>query len=122
VRADDPVKRRRHIGVAVIDGRNLGVDLSLLQIGLRVITRGCGLFQRCLRDDLSGDQVRLTFEIGFCLLQRGLRTGFGGLRLLKFQFVGFRLDREQGCTLFYERAVFVADCLKDTLYARHQID
>ena len=37
MRADNAVERRNHVGVAVIDRRNLGVDLGLLQVRLRII-------------------------------------------------------------------------------------
>jgi hypothetical protein len=41
------------------------------------------------------NQIRLTFVVGFGLLQRRLRAGFGRLGLFEFQFVGVGLDREQ---------------------------
>ncbi len=37
MRTDDAVERRHHIGIAVIDRRDLGVDLGLLQICLGVV-------------------------------------------------------------------------------------
>ena len=39
MRADDTVEGCYDIGIAVIDRRNLGVDLGLLQVGLGIIAR-----------------------------------------------------------------------------------
>src|SRR6266704_2983902 len=101
MRADDAVERRDDVGIAVIDRRDLGVDLGLLQVGLGVVARRRGLIQRRLRDGLPRDQIRLALEVGFGLLQRGLCAGLGRLRLFKLQLVGLGLDREQRRAFLY---------------------
>ena len=122
MRADDAVERRRDIGIAVIDRRDLGVDLGLLQVGLGVLARRRRSIERCLRDRLSLHQIRLPLEIGFGLLHRSLHAGFGGLRLIELQLVGFGLDREQRGAFLHEGAVLVVDRLQEALHARDQID
>ena len=122
MRADDAVERRDHIGIAVVDRRDLGVDLGLLQIGLRVVAVGRGGIERRLRDRLPLHQIRLALEIGFGLLQRCLRTGLGRLRLFELELVGVGLDREQRGAFLDESAVLVIDRLQKALHARDQID
>jgi hypothetical protein len=122
VRSDDAVEGCCDIGVAVVDRRDLGVDLGLLQNGLRVVAgRGRGL-ERRLRDGLLLHQIGLALEIGFGLLHRGLRTGLRRLRLLQLQLVGVGLDREQGGSFLYEGTVLVIDRLQKTLHAGDEID
>ena len=122
MRADDAVERRDDVGIAVIDRRDLGVDLGLLQVGLGVVARRRGLVQRRLRDGLPRDQIRLALEIGFGLLQRGLHAGLGRLRLLKLQLVGLGLDREQRRAFLDQCAVLIVDRLQHPLRPRDQID
>ena len=76
MRADDAVERRDNIGIAVINRRDLGVGLGLLQIGLGVVARRRRRIEGRLRDGLPGDQFGLTLVIGFGLLQGCLRTCF----------------------------------------------
>ena len=95
MRADDAVERRDDIGIAVIDRRDLGVGLRLLQVGLGVVARGGRGIERRLRNRLPRHQVRLALVVGFGLLQRRLGAGLGRLRLIELELVGFGLDREQ---------------------------
>jgi hypothetical protein len=122
MRGDDAVERRSHLGIAVIDRGEPGVDLGLLQIGLGVVARRGRLIQRRLRDGLPLHQFGLTLEIEFGLSQGCLRAGFGGLRLFEPQFVGLGLDREQRGAFLHEGAVLVIDRLQEALHARDQID
>ena len=96
---DDAVERRGHIGIAVIDRRDLGVDLGLQQIGLRVVARRGRSIQRRLGNGLPLHQFLLALEVGLGLPQRCLRAGFRGLRLFELQLVGLGLDREQRACL-----------------------
>ena len=48
MRADDAVEWRGDMGIAVIDRRDLGVDLGLQQVRLRVVARRGGSIQRGL--------------------------------------------------------------------------
>ena len=122
MRADDAVEWRDNIGIAVIDRRDLGVGLGLLQIGLGVIAVGSGRIEGRLRDRLPGDQLGLTLVVGFGLLQGCLRTCLRRLGLLQFQLVGFGLDREQRRALFHKAAILVIDRLQYALHPRHKID
>ncbi len=122
MRGDEAVEGCGDLGVAVIDLGDLGVDLRLLQIGLGIVARGGGGIERRLRDRLAGDQIRLPLEIGFRLLDRGLRARLGGLRLFELELVGLGLDREQGRALLHEAAVLVVDRFQKTLHPRNQID
>jgi hypothetical protein len=69
MRADNAVEWRDDIGIAVIDRRDLGIGLGLLQIGLGVIAVRSGRIEGCLRNGLSGNEVHLTPVVGFGLLQ-----------------------------------------------------
>ncbi len=120
--ADDAVKRRDDVGVTVIDRRDPGVGLGLLQVGLRVVPRRGRIIERCLRDRLPLHQIGLALEIGIALPHRGLRAGFRGLRLFELQLVGFGLDREQRGAFLDEGAVLIIDRLQNALHARDEID
>ena len=85
MRADDAIERRHHIGIAVIDRRDLGVDLGLLQIGLRVVARRGGVVERRLRNGLPLHQIGLPFEIGFGLAEVRLGGGATGTTLAKLK-------------------------------------
>ena len=122
MRADDAVERRGDVGVAVIDLRDLGVDLGLLQIGLHVVARRGRGIERGLRDGLLLHQFHLPLVIGLGLFQRGLRAGLGGLRLFELELVGLGLDGEQRGAFLYEGTVLVIDRLQKTLHARDQVD
>jgi hypothetical protein len=122
MRADEAVERRDDIGIAVIDRRNLGIDLGLLQTGLRIVAGGGRRLEGGLRDGLLGHQFRLPLEVGFGLFHRRLRADLGGLRLLQFQLVGLGLDREQRRAFLDEAAVLVVDRLQKTLHACHEIN
>ena len=123
MRADNAVERRGHIGVTVIDRRNLGIDLGLQQDCLRVIAGRGGSIERGLRNGLPLDQFLLALEVRLRLPHRCLRTCFRGLRLFELQLVGIRLDRrEQGCAFLHEGAVLVVDRLQKALHARDEID
>lgn len=119
---DDTVERCRHIGVTVIDLGDPRVDLSLLQIRLRVVAVRRRLIERGLRHRLALHQIRLALEIGFRLLERRLRTDLGRLRLVELQLVGLGLDGEQRGALLDEGAVLVIDRLQEALHARDEID
>jgi hypothetical protein len=120
--ADDAVERRNDFGVTVIDRGDPGIDLGLLQIGLRIVAGGRGAVERRLRDGLPLHQIRLPSEVGFGLLQRRLRASLGGLRLFELQLVGLGLDREQRGAFLDESAVLVIDRLQKALNARDEID
>jgi hypothetical protein len=120
--ADDAVEWRDNIGVAVIDCRDLGVDLGLLKARLCVVARRDGLIERCLRGRVSLHQIRLTLVVGFGLFHRRLRTCLRGLGLLQFQLVGFGLDREQRRARLYEAAILVVDRFQYALHPRHKIN
>ena len=120
--ADDAVERRGDIGIAEIDGGDLGVDLGLQQVGLGVVPRRGGLIEGGLRDGLSRDQIRLALVVGLGLFQRRLGARFGRLRLLKLEPIGLGLDREQRGAFLHERTVLIIDRLQHALYPRHQID
>ena len=122
MRADDAVERRGHMGIAVIDRRDLGVDLGLQQVRLRVVARRGGIIQRGLGNGLPLHQFLLALEVRLGLPQRCLRAGFRRLRLFELQLVGVRLDREQGRAFLHEGAVLVVDRLQKALHARNQID
>jgi hypothetical protein len=122
MRADDAVERRGHMGIPVIDRRDLGVDLRLQQVRLRVVARRGGRIQRGLGNSLPLHQFLLSLEIRLGLSQRCLRAGLRRLRLLELQLVGFGLDREQGRAFLHKGAVLVFDRLQKTLNACNQID
>ena len=122
MRADDAVERRGHIGITVIDRRDLGIDLGLQQVRLRVVARRGGSIERGLGNGLPLDQFLLALVVRLGLPQRCLRAGFRGLRLFELQLVGVRLDREQGRAFLHEGAVLVVDRLQKALHARDQID
>jgi hypothetical protein len=67
--ADDAVERRDNIGIAVIDRRDPGVGLGLLQIGLGVVACRRRRIEGCLRGGLLGNQAGLTLEVNFGLVQ-----------------------------------------------------
>ena len=120
--ANNSVERSDHVGVAIIDRSDLGIDLSLLKVCLGVVPRRRGLIESRLRHNLPCNEIRLPFEVGLGLLQRCLCTGLGRLRLIELQFVSFRFDREQRRPLLHERAVLVVDRLQRPLDACHEID
>ena len=120
--ADDAVERRNDFGVTVIDRGDPGIDLGLLQIGLRIVAGGRGAVERRLRDGLPLHQIRLPSEVGFGLLQRRLRASLGGLRLFELQLVGLGLDREQRRAFLDQCAVLIVDRLQHPLHPRDQID
>ena len=122
MRADDAIEWRDDIGIAVVDRRDLGVDLSLLQVCLGVVARRGGGVEGRLRDGLPLHQIRLPFEVGFGLFHRRLCAGLGSLGLLKFQLVGIGLDCEQRRALLHEVAVLVVDRLQEPLHPRDEID
>ena len=122
MRADKAVERRHHIGVAVIDRGNPGVGLRLLQVGLRVVARGGGCIQRCLRNRLPRDQIGLAPEVCLSLLERRLGAGLRRLRLLELVLVGVGLDGEQRRAPLHELPVFVIDRLQHALHPRDEID
>ena len=122
MRADDTVERRSHIGIPVIDRRDLGIDLGLQQVRLRVVARRGRSIQRGLGNGLPLDQFLLALEVRLGLLHRCLRACFRSLRLFELQLVGVRLDREQGCAFLHIGAVLVVDRLQKALHARDQID
>ena len=120
--ADDAVERRGDIGIAEIDGGDLGVDLGLLQVGLGVVARRGGLIESGLRDRLPRDQIRLALVVGLGLFQRRLGAGFRRLRLLELEPVGLGLDREQRGAFLHEGTVLIVDRLQHPLHPCHQID
>ena len=120
--ADDAVERRGDIGIAEIDGGDLGVDLGLLQVGLGIVARRGGLIEGGLRDRLPRNQVRLALVVGLGLFQRRLGARFGRLRLLELEPVGLGLDREQRGAFLHEGTVLIVDRLQHALHPRHQID
>jgi hypothetical protein len=101
MRTDDAIERCDDIGVTVIDRGDLGVDLGLLQIRLRIVTYGYGLIEIGLRRKLLGDQIGLTLVFRFSLFQGCLGACFGGLCLLQLQLVGFGFDGEERGALFH---------------------
>jgi hypothetical protein len=56
------------------------------------------------------------------LLQRRLRAGLRGLRLLELELVGVGLDGEQRRASLHELPVLVVDRLQHALYPRDEID
>ena len=110
------------IGIAVIDRRDLGVGLGLLQVGLGVVAGRSGGIERRLRDRLPRDQIDLALVVGFGLLQRRLRAGFRRLGLLEFQLVGSGSIVNSVVPCFHEAAVLVVDRLQHALHPRHEID
>jgi len=120
--ADNAVERRGDVGIAEIDGGDLGVDLGLQQVGLGVVARRGGLIEGGLRDRLARDQIRLAPVVGLGLFQRRLGARFGRLRLFELEPVGLGLDREQRGAILHEGSVLVADRLQHALHPRHHVD
>lgn len=122
MRTDDAVERRDHLGVAVVDLGKPGIGLGLLEIGLGVVAGRRRGVEGGLRYGLPLHQIALSLEVGFRLLERGLRAGFGRLRLIELELVGLGLDREQLGALLDEGAVLIVDRLQEALHPCHQID
>ena len=119
---DDTVERSGDRGIAEVDSRTLGVGLRLQHVGARRVSVGACAIEIGLGRYVLGLQLLLTCELRLGIDQRCLGPFLRGLRLLKLDLIGLRLDHEQRRALFHRGSILIFDLLEVSFHPRDELD